>query len=71
MSGVIVDVKVKENDEVKEGETMFVLSAMKMETAIKATRSGKVRRVLVNSGDNVDGDDLLANMDMSEEEDEA
>ena len=60
MPGVIVDVKVKEGAEVKEVETLFILSAMKMETAIKAPRAGAVRQLSVNSGDSVQGDDLLA-----------
>ena len=33
---------------------------MKMETVIPAPASGIVERVLVNAGDQVDGDDLLA-----------
>jgi len=60
MPGVIVDVKVKKGDFVKEGEKIAVLSAMKMETVIPAPASGIVERVLVNAGDQVDGDDLLA-----------
>ena len=63
MPGVVVDVKVKENDEVKEGETLFILSAMKMETNIKAPVSGTVKRLLINSGDSVEGDDLLASIE--------
>jgi len=59
MPGVVVDVKVKKGDEVKEGDQIATLSAMKMETAIPATKSGKVTRLLVNAGDNVEGDDLL------------
>lgn len=63
MPGVVVDIKVHEKDVVKEGETLFVLSAMKMETAIKATKSGTLKRILVTPGDNVEGDDLLAEID--------
>lgn len=59
MPGVIVGMKVKSGDVVKEGETVATLSAMKMETAIPATASGTVKRVLINVGDKVDGDDLL------------
>jgi len=59
MPGVIVGLKVKEGDEVKEGEAVASLSAMKMETIIPATASGKVTRITVNVGDKVDGDDLL------------
>jgi len=60
MPGVVVDVKVKKGDIVKEGDKIAVLSAMKMETVIPAPASGVVTRVTVNAGDNVDGDDLLA-----------
>ena len=60
MPGVVVDVKFKEGDEVSEGDTLFTLSAMKMEVVIKATVSGTINTMLVNAGDNVEGDDLLA-----------
>lgn len=59
MPGVIVGVKVKVGDEVKEGDPVASLSAMKMETTIPSTASGVVKRVLVNVGDKVEGDDLL------------
>eukprot|EP00592_Proboscia_alata_P005794 CAMPEP_0194373550 /NCGR_PEP_ID=MMETSP0174-20130528/22030_1 /TAXON_ID=216777 /ORGANISM="Proboscia alata, Strain PI-D3" /LENGTH=1242 /DNA_ID=CAMNT_0039152713 /DNA_START=126 /DNA_END=3854 /DNA_ORIENTATION=+ len=59
MSGVIVGLKVKIGDIVKEGEPVATLSAMKMETVIPATKAGVVERVLVNVGDKVEGDDLL------------
>ena len=64
MPGVIVDVRTKESDKVKEGDVLFVLSAMKMETAIQAPKDGVVTRLLVNEGDNVDGDDLLGALDI-------
>eukprot|EP00978_Attheya_sp_CCMP212_P024336 scaffold76329_cov59-Attheya_sp.AAC.3 len=59
MPGVVVSLKVKIGDLVKEGEAVATLSAMKMETVIMATASGKVDRLLVNVGDKVDGDDLI------------
>lgn len=59
MTGVVVGLKVKAGDKVKEGETVATLSAMKMETSIPATASGIIKRVVVNVGDKVDGDDLL------------
>jgi pyruvate carboxylase len=59
MPGVIVGLKVKAGDRVQEGETVATLSAMKMETSIPATASGVVKRVIVNVGDKVEGDDLL------------
>lgn len=59
MPGVIVGLKVKEGDEISEGEAVATLSAMKMETSIPATTSGVVKRIVVNVGDKVEGDDLL------------
>ena len=60
MPGVIVAVTVEEGDEVQEGQTLFKLSAMKMETEIKAPIAGKVTRVTVEQNDSVEADDLLA-----------
>jgi pyruvate carboxylase len=60
MPGAVVKVGVKEGDEVKKGETLFTLSAMKMETAITATMDGTVEKITVTPGDTVEGDDLLA-----------
>ena len=59
MPGVVVDVKVKVGDQIGEGDTVATLSAMKMETSVPATSSGTVKRVVVNVGDKVEGDDLL------------
>lgn len=59
MPGVVVGLKVKAGDKIKEGETVATLSAMKMETSIPATATGTVQRVLVNVGDKVEGDDLI------------
>ena len=63
MPGVVVGVKVKVGDKIKEGDTVATLSAMKMETSVPATSSGVVKRVLVNVGDKVDGDDLLVEIE--------
>lgn len=59
MSGVVVALKVQAGNEVKEGETVATLSAMKMESSLRATKNGVVKRVLVNVGDKIDGDDLV------------
>jgi pyruvate carboxylase len=63
MPGVVVDVKVKAGDRIKEGDTVVTLSAMKMETSVPATSTGVVKRVVVNVGDKVDGDDLLVEIE--------
>lgn len=63
MPGVIVGLKVKEGNIVKEGDPLATLSAMKMETVIPATASGVVTHVAVNIGDKVEGDDLLVEIE--------
>lgn len=59
MAGVVVEVRVKHGVEVKKGDPLAVLSAMKMEMVISAPVSGKVDEVLVNEGDSVDMNDLM------------
>ena len=63
MPGVVVDVKVGEGDVVSKGETLFVLSAMKMESTIVAPAAGTVTSVLCAIGDNIEAEDLLATLE--------
>ncbi|CAB9498806.1 Pyruvate carboxylase [Seminavis robusta] len=63
MPGVIVGMQVKVGDEISEGDAIATMSAMKMETSIPATTGGVVKRVLVNVGDKVEGDDLLVEIE--------
>jgi len=51
MAGVVVEVRVQEGHEVKAGDPLLVLSAMKMESNVSAPVSGKVKRVCVVQGD--------------------
>ncbi|ERF75974.1 Pyruvate carboxylase [Endocarpon pusillum Z07020] len=59
MSGVVVEVRVHQGTEVKKGDPVAVLSAMKMEMVISAPHSGKVDDLKVKEGDSVDGSDLV------------
>lgn len=60
LPGVILDVKVKEGDAVKEGQLIMVLEAMKMENNIDAHKSGVIRRIEKRQGDSVlEGDVLI------------
>lgn len=54
MPGMIVQVPVKEDDQIKKGAVMMILESMKMQNELKAPRDGVVRRVLVKEGDNVE-----------------
>ncbi|KAJ5778238.1 Pyruvate carboxylase [Penicillium odoratum] len=59
MSGVVVEIRVHDGHEVKKGDPIAVLSAMKMEMVISAPHSGKVANLQVKEGDSVDGQDLI------------
>ena len=61
LAGNIFKVLVKPGDQVTEGQSIVVLEAMKMETAVSAPRSGSVTSVTVKEGDSVAvGDPLLS-----------
>lgn len=53
LPGVITEIKVKVGDEVKAGDTVVVLEAMKMANNLDAEKSGKVIAVLVKEGESV------------------
>ncbi|KAJ8129152.1 hypothetical protein O1611_g4480 [Lasiodiplodia mahajangana] len=59
MAGVLVELRVHEGSEVKKGDPLAVLSAMKMEMVISAPHNGKVNGLQVKEGDSVDGSDLV------------
>ena len=60
LPGVILDIKVKEGDEVKKGQTVIILEAMKMENSINADRDGKIASIKVSKGESVlEGTDLV------------
>lgn len=60
LPGVILEIKVKEGDTVKRGQTLLVLEAMKMENDIKADRDGKVTAIKVSKGESIfEGTDLI------------
>ena len=60
LPGVIIDVKVNVGDDVKKGDTVVILEAMKMENNINADRDGKVVAIQVAKGDTVaDGAALI------------
>lgn len=60
LAGNIFKVHVSPGEQVNEGDVLIILEAMKMETEVKADRSGTVGSVTVKVGDSVAvGDELL------------
>jgi len=59
MPGIIFTIKVKEGDEIKKGDVILVLEAMKMENEIKATRDCKIKKINVEEKKSVNKNELL------------
>lgn len=53
MAGVIKSVEVQAGDYLTEGQTVFVIEAMKMEVAVKAQASGKLIRFQLSLGQRI------------------
>lgn len=59
LPGTITSINVKVGDEVKVGDTLLVLEAMKMANNIEAEKDGKVTAICVKAGQSVMEDDAL------------
>jgi pyruvate carboxylase subunit B len=57
--GNIMSISVNVDDEVKEGQTLLVMEAMKMESDVKSPHTGKILSIAVAAGDTVQASDLL------------
>ncbi|ABR73680.1 oxaloacetate decarboxylase subunit alpha [Actinobacillus succinogenes] len=59
MAGNIWKVIATEGQTVAEGDVLFILEAMKMETEVKAAQAGTVRNIQVKAGDSVSVGDVV------------
>ena len=59
MPGLVVSLAVAEGQEVKAGETLAVVEAMKMENILRAERDGTIKTIRVKSGDSVAVDAVI------------
>jgi biotin carboxyl carrier protein len=59
MPGLILDIKVEPGQEVKKGDPILILEAMKMENIIKSPGDGVVSAVKVNVRQNVEKNQVL------------
>ena len=59
MPGLVVSVNVEEGQEVKTGETLAVVEAMKMENVLVAERDGTVKKINAHEGDSLALDEVI------------
>ena len=59
MPGLVVDVRVKEGDEVKKGDALVVLQAMKMENILKCPADLVVKKIHVKKDATIEKNQLL------------
>ena len=59
MPGLVVSLAVAEGQEVKAGETLAVVEAMKMENILRAERDGTVKTIRAKKGDSVAVDAVI------------
>ncbi|MGI9168740.1 MAG: biotin carboxylase N-terminal domain-containing protein [Caulobacteraceae bacterium] len=60
MPGLVVSMDVAEGEEVKEGQVLCVIEAMKMQNILRAERDGVIKVIGAKAGDSVAADDVLA-----------
>jgi len=59
MPGLLVSIAVREGQEVKSGEELAVIEAMKMENLLRAERDGRVQRLCAKPGDTLAADQVI------------
>jgi propionyl-CoA carboxylase alpha chain len=59
MPGLVVSIAVTEGQEVKAGETLAVVEAMKMENVLRAERDGVVQKIRAKKGDSLPVDAVI------------
>lgn len=62
--GTVIKILVKEGEEIAENQPVLVLEAMKMETNVLSPRAGKMDRILVELGAQVEAGELIAELEV-------
>ncbi len=63
MPGKVVKILVSPGEEVKEGQTLIIISAMKMESEYKAPKDTRIKEILVKQDDTIDGNQTLITLE--------
>jgi propionyl-CoA carboxylase alpha chain len=59
MPGLIISIAVAEGQEIKAGDTLAVVEAMKMENVLRAERDGVVKTIKAKPGDSMAVDAVI------------
>ena len=63
MPGKVLDILVKEGEEILEYQEVLILEAMKMENELKAPRAGAVKALYAQPGRDVEAGAVLAEIE--------
>ena len=63
MPGLLVRLAVSKGDQVKAGEELAVVEAMKMENVLRAERDGSIKSIATESGESLDADQIILEFD--------
>lgn len=59
MPGLVLNISVVEGQEIKRGDNLLILEAMKMENMLKSVTEGVVKKIYVSKGDKVEKNQVL------------
>lgn len=63
MAGKVLEVRLREGEEVEEGQVAFVIESMKMQLEVRSLATGTVSAIHVRPGEVLSGPDLLATLE--------
>lgn len=63
MPGKVVRIPVLEGDSIEKGDTVIIVSAMKMESEYKSPVSGCIKKIFIKEGDTVEGNQPLVEIE--------
>jgi biotin carboxyl carrier protein len=63
MPGMVLQIMVKNGQQIKKGDAIVVLEAMKMENILKSPADGIVKSISVTKGDKVEKNQVMLNLD--------
>jgi len=63
MPGLILEINIEEGQQVKQGDSLLVLEAMKMENTITAPSGATIKSVAIEKGQSVAKNELLVEME--------